>query len=424
MNRGQKIISIILIITIAFGYLMFPAKAEARGFFHDLLRFLRRTANFIIKTPGNIARELTRPLGPFLGPIAAEILLANAPNRILSVIDKAERVKQGIDTYDAQVKKLENAQKILRDRADEVRQEAEALKQTKTQLEQDLLSQNIKLEDYQNKIVSLNQIVSAYEETAQRLDRAANNLKAENLLGQVAADALHRSVKNIGNVITHRINDEIKGLMGPDIIKKFVGEGGMNVENVIDLILTGDIMRVLESQGHKSTDPDFKNLLDQLKKDIKEQMKNDRKFLQGNWRELLDKKIKEILDKNKVNANKAANANVAANTNTEANANANEEANTNEVAIPVDEYGCEPGYIWDRMSGVGCKQTNCYNEAIPNAHWSYEGYCVCGSSGSVNENSKDPNKECTYPADYAKCPGCVYECVHFNEDCSLEGIVP
>lgn len=424
MNHVQKTISIILIISIVFGYLAFPAKAEARGFFNNLLRFLRRTTNFIIKAPGKIAHELTRPLGPFLGPIAADVLLANAPNRILRIIDKAQHIQQGIDTYDAQVKKLGNAQKILRDRAEEVRQEAEALKQTKTQLEQDLLTRNISLADYQNKIVSLDQIVSAYEERAQRLDRAANNLKVDNLLGQVAADALHRSVKNIGNVVTNRINNEIKNLMGPDIIKKFVGEGGMNVENVIDLILTGDIIRVLESQGHKSTDPDFKNLLEQLKKDIKEQMKNDRKFLQGNWRELLDKKIKEILDKNKVNINKAANANAVANTNTDANANANEEANTNEVAIPVDENGCKPGYTWDRMSGVGCKQTNCYNEAIPNAHWSYEGYCVCGSSGSIDEKQDDPNKECAYPSNYAKCPGCVYECVKFTEDCSLEGIVP
>lgn len=424
MNHVQKTISVLLIISLVFCYLIFPAKAEARGFFNDLIRFLGRTARFVVRTPGNIARELTRPLGPFLGPIAADVLLANAPNRILRVIDKAQHIQQGIDTYDAQVKKLENAQKILRDRAEEVRQEAEALKQTKSQLEQDLLSRNISLVDYQNKIISLDQIVGAYEETAQRLDRAANNLKAENLLGQVAADALHRSVKNIGNVITHRINNEIKNLMGPDIIKKFVGEGGMNVENVIDLILTGDIMRVLESQGHKSTDPDFKNLLEQLKKDIKEQMKNDRKFLQGNWRELLDKKIKEILDKNKVNINKAANTNAAANTNTEANANMNEEANTDEVAIPVDEHGCKPGYTWSPQSGISCIQTNCYNEAIPNAHWSYEGYCVCGSSGSIAENKNDPNKECTYPATYAKCPGCVYECVKFDEDCSLEGIVP
>jgi len=417
MASWQKTICFILIGTVLFGYLVYPHTAYARGFFHDLFRFLRRTANFIITAPGKIANELTRPLGPFLGPIVADVLLANAPNRILSVINKAQQVQQGIDTYDTQVQKIANAQKILRDRAQEVRDEAAALQETKRQLEQDLLSRNISLSDYQDKIVSLDQISSAYEETAQRLDQAADKMRAENLLGQIAADALHRGVKNIGNVINRRINDELKNLLNVDIINKFVGENGLNVDNVIDLMLTGDISRILENQGHKSTDPDFKNLLEQLKKDIKDQMKNDKKFLQGNWKELLDQKIKEILEKNKTNLN------LNANTNSESeNANTSELPVTEPSEIPKDEHGCAPGYTWTPQAGINCSQTNCYPDQIPNAHYSFEGYCVCGSSGSIAENKNDPNKECTYPPTYAACPGCVYECVHLDEDCSLEGI--
>lgn len=419
MKRYQKIILGFLVAVLLFGYLVYPRPAEARGFFRDLIRFVGRTARFVVRTPGNIARELTRPLGPFLGPIAADVLLANAPNRILSVIDKASKVQQGIDTYESQMKKLEDARKILRDRASEVNNDIDSLRDVKTQLEQDLLSGGINYNEYKDKIISLNQVLSAYEETALRLNRAADNLKAENLIKLIGADALRRSVKNVGSIITSRVNDELQKLVNADLIKKFVGEGGMNVINVIDLILTGDISRILQNQGYKTDDPDFKNMLELIKKDIKNELKNNRNYLKDNWRELMDKKIKEILDKYKQDKNKNVNA---ANTNGAANANVEEITNTNPAEIPKDEYGCPPGYTWSPQSGISCIQTNCYTEAIPNAHWSYEGYCVCGSSGSISENQKDPNKECTYPAGYAKCPGCVYECVHFDEDCSLEGI--
>ena len=76
---------------------------------------------------------------------------------------------------------------------------------------------------------------------------------------------------------------------------------------------------------------------------------------------------------------------------------------------------CPPGYEWQRMSGVGCVQINCND--IANAHYSYTGACICGSSGSIAENPKDPNKECYYPRDHKSCPGCIYACVHLDEDC-------
>jgi hypothetical protein len=76
---------------------------------------------------------------------------------------------------------------------------------------------------------------------------------------------------------------------------------------------------------------------------------------------------------------------------------------------------CPSGYNFQRMSGVGCVQTNC--ASIPNAHLSYEGYCICGSAGSINENPKDPNKRCALPHEDTACPDCVYACVHNNEPC-------
>jgi hypothetical protein len=79
---------------------------------------------------------------------------------------------------------------------------------------------------------------------------------------------------------------------------------------------------------------------------------------------------------------------------------------------------CPAGYFFDARSGVGCKQTYCND--IESAHWSYEGYCVCGSSGSETEDPTQANKECYLPADDPGCPGCVAMCRHFNEPCPGE----
>lgn len=84
----------------------------------------------------------------------------------------------------------------------------------------------------------------------------------------------------------------------------------------------------------------------------------------------------------------------------------------------LTEADCGPGYTWDRMSGVGCKQTNC--NSIGDAHYSYTGHCICGSSGSVNEDPTDPNKECYKGSDNAGCKGCLYACVGLDEDCPGE----
>lgn len=415
MKNYRKIIAVLLIGVLVTPFLLYPQKVEARGFFRDLFRVVGRTTKFIVTTPGKIANTLTRPLGPFLGPIAADVLLANAPNRILRVIDKASKIQAGVETFEAQQAKLDNARKILRDRAQEVLADLDYLRQTKTQLGQELLSGNINYDEYRDKFISLDQVMSAYEETANRLNRAADNMRAENLLRQIAGDAIRQTVRNLGQVINRRINDEIANLIDPTLIKKFIGDQGLNASNVIDLILTGDLTRLLQQRGYQTSDPDFKNLLEQLKKDIKDELKRNKNYLRENWRDVLDKKIKEILDKNKV-----ANQNLNQNTNEAGDVSGDLVEDVS--SIPKDENGCPPGYTWTPQAGINCSQTNCYPDQIPNAHYSYEGYCVCGSSGSIAENAADPNKECAYPPNYAKCPGCIYECVKLDEDCPLEGI--
>jgi hypothetical protein len=85
------------------------------------------------------------------------------------------------------------------------------------------------------------------------------------------------------------------------------------------------------------------------------------------------------------------------------------------LSFSVLSIECNQGYEFKPRSGVGCVQIDCPD--IPNAHYSYTGTCVCGSSGSINENPDDPNQECYRSRDYKDCPGCVYACVHLDERC-------
>ncbi len=80
---------------------------------------------------------------------------------------------------------------------------------------------------------------------------------------------------------------------------------------------------------------------------------------------------------------------------------------------------CPSGYEFQPNSGVGCVQSNCFS--IANAHLSYTGHCVCGSSGSIAENPADPNKECY--SQNESCPGCVVACVGLDQSCPGEQIV-
>lgn len=76
---------------------------------------------------------------------------------------------------------------------------------------------------------------------------------------------------------------------------------------------------------------------------------------------------------------------------------------------------CKNGYSYSEYFHR-CVQTSC-EDGVRYSHYSSTGGCVCGSSGSMFEDENDPNKECYYPSDYESCPGCIYACLHKDEEC-------
>jgi len=92
-----------------------------------------------------------------------------------------------------------------------------------------------------------------------------------------------------------------------------------------------------------------------------------------------------------------------------------EKKKSSSSAPPPNQGTCPNGYTYSPRSGIECIQTNC--NSIQNGHWDYTGHCVCGSSGSIAEDPKDPNKECILPHENASCPDCLFACVHLDEKC-------
>ncbi len=409
----QKTIAVVLIASVAFGFLLAPATVEARGFFKDLLRFVGRTTKFVVRLPGNIASGITRPLGPVLGPLAAQVLLANTPNRILEIINKADKVSNAADLIQAQEAKLKAAQQALRSQAAAIQKDIDSLTAIKKSMEQQLLSGDISYDEYKNQFIAFNEVLSAYQETQSRLERAADNIQPQNLIRLIGGDVLRVTASQIGSIVQRKLGEEFERVISQDVINKFLGDNGMNVVNVIDLIITGDVTRLLNQHGYDRTDPDFDALLAEIKAEVKAQMQDNKDYVRDNWETLVDQKLQEIIDRNKSNAN-AALSNINASS---FPTNADDPISDSYIdssMMPLDADGCTPGWEWSTKVGK-CIQSNC--SSVSHAHYSYVLDCVCGSSGSIAEDPNDPNKECSYPANYGSCPGCVYACVGLQDEC-------
>ncbi len=91
-------------------------------------------------------------------------------------------------------------------------------------------------------------------------------------------------------IVIHELAEEVKRLIDPNIIIKFL-EGGMDPGVVIDTIIENDASRLLGAKGLE--DPDGE-LRDRLKTALKEELRNNKDFFKGNWRAEVDRIVAEI----------------------------------------------------------------------------------------------------------------------------------
>jgi hypothetical protein len=290
MKGGRYVFSIVVLLLVC--GLVFPAEPQARGFFRGLVTGLRKVTTFVIQTPAKIAKGVTRPLGPLLGPIASEILLAQLPSNVIRIVNKAERVRTVVKDVEDQQAKIDAGKKVIRERRQQLAEARGKLDDLKSSFSQALVSRSITFQQYKERVADLERFKGAMEDVEAKLVQAEKNLRPENLARLLARDALRRVPGQIEGVVFRQIDAEVSKLINPEIIERLISKRPLKPEEVIDMVLDGDIKRVLRDKSRAGD----KAFMDRLKADLKADLKNDADLLKGDWRERLEKKINEIVD--------------------------------------------------------------------------------------------------------------------------------
>ena len=127
-------------------------------------------------------------------------------------------------------------------------------------------------------------ILPELEAISARLKKDGAYLTVENLLKMAFGDAAEKTLKNFGGTALGKVQDELDKLGFKNAIRVLLEQGPkglLNANNVIDLILNGDIDRMMKAKG---IDPNLKDdlkqaFLDELKKN-KNALKNYQKVLE------------------------------------------------------------------------------------------------------------------------------------------------
>jgi hypothetical protein len=394
------LVSLLILIKLAL-----PSPVQSFNLFKEIWRGVTKTSHFIAKIPD----KTTRWMGPVVGPIAKTILLKNiAVHKTLGKIFSHANKVQKIRLTEKEVQQaLADMRKMYRDEANKLYTQADNLQEARDQLGQQLVGRDISLSDYQNQILSIDKMIDLHDQLAEELNQKADNFRTSQVTKIIGKNLFKNLLGEVKNIITQEASNELINLVNVDVIDNILSRGGQ-VDTLLDVLMAGDLSDALKGEKNKL---DIDALKERIRNQIKQAIKDNKDNLSKNWQQELKNIINQSIQEIKDSENNLE----------EIKEEAKEEAppKSQEIKFTLDENGCKPGWVFNKRFS-SCVQENC--DKIPDAHYSYEGYCVCGSSGSIEENLKDPNQECKYKPEYTTCSGCVYACVHLEEDCPLEGI--
>jgi len=403
-NGKQQIIGFILLLTFSW-QIIFPPIIYGRNLFRQFFRDVKRASHFVVTLPD----RSTRFLGPVLGPIAAQALSANLMGnaRFGRIFRGASQTQKVIQTVEQQQKAFNEIRQAYRDQANDFKKQAEAIRQSRRELAENLVKGEIKFDDYLQQVADLENIAQNFDRAADKFNQTADKLKPQDVIRMLTRNFVSTTTGQIKDMIGYELAQEIQKLTHSDVIKTLLSQRNLDPNSLLNTLLAGDLDQLINKDNYGDIDLDQlkERVLEQIKQ-IMEQNKND---LKQNWADKIKNIVKQEADKLKNENQLATPETTAENTQTPVDS----ETADNQ---PSDDR-CPSGYVYRPRSGVECVQISCEKGQIPNAHPSYTGRCVCGSAGSINENPQDPNKACSYPADYKSCPGCVYACVHSDEEC-------
>ncbi len=377
---------------------------EARGFFGRFFHGLRNVTHFVVSVPD----KLTRPLGPVIGPIASAVLTQNisAHNHLGHIFQRARQINNFSNNVKEQERITREIREMYRNQAKDLRDYAKDLNLSKEKLRQALQERNISMRDYIETVVNVDLLIESVNESADRFEYRANHLSNADVIKMAGSHLAQNVLGEIKSSSLSEINGALRGLLNPYIIDILKSDEGA-LDTLIDLALNKD-----KTSKNKF---DFDDLKNRVRERIKEVLANNQKNFDKSFNVVLDEIIKET--ENEIIKERGAFDEKT----DELKNNLEQEKpqspySEDELApsldkIPKDEHGCAPGYVWRRMSGVGCVQKDCYDVG---AHYSYTQACICGLN---NPKPGDKTKSCIRPANYISCPSCVYACVAPDEEC-------
>lgn len=407
MNRRRNLISIIVVLALIFNTFVFAPKAEA----FNLFRSLRRVTRFVL----NVPYKATRWMGPKLGPVAGTILSHNlmGHHKLGKIFHKAQKVDKTLGQIQDVEKQLSMTKKVYGDQAKQLRDRAQSLKEARDNLSQKLVEEKgYTFADFKRDAVALDELIEVHERAAAHLENRSKNMGAKDVIKLLGENIFKTALSNMEGVILKEVDKELEKFVDAEAVISFLASGGEGLDTVLEFLVEREMEKAL-GEDPDLTDEQQAELLDRIKTNLKAQLRQQADYLKKNWDQHIQDILQEEARKSGLEVKKLGEQ-------------ASEQDQGKEEEDKRDEgsaskgtgYECDPGYEWSPQSGVGCIQANCND--ITHAHWSYEGYCVCGSSGSMFEDPSDPNKECAYGPDKESCAGCVYACVHLDEECPQE----
>ena len=397
----------ILIVTVAF--ISIPQEAQARNLFRQFFHDIKKTVGFIVKLPD----KATRWMGPVLGPIASAILTQNIAghHKFGQLFNNARRVNNAINDIEEQKRLTGEVRQMYRDQATELRNYVKKLEEARATLKDQLIGRDVNMHDYIQTVIELDKMIATVKQTAIRFDDNADKIRTQDIVKLAASNLVDSVIGEIKNAALSEISNEILDVINPDIIKLLIDQNSVGWDTLLGMILTEEMD---EYDGEFNLD----DLKDRVGDRVRQILAENKDGLKGNLkdhiRNILDGIIKDMENEKEGVTDKGdeLSENVAENKpGIKKNPYSDDELTATLTEIPKDEFGCKPGYEWQRMSGVGCVQKDC---AVAGGHYSYTKACICGF---VDPKPGAKTKSCLRPSNYIACPSCVYTCVGADSDC-------
>ncbi|PLX27900.1 hypothetical protein C0583_01525 [Candidatus Parcubacteria bacterium] len=400
------------ILTALIAVLVFtsiPQEAQARNLFRQFFHDIRRATTFIVKLPD----KATRWMGPVLGPIASGLLTQNLAghHRFGQLFSNIRRANNVIEDVEEQRRLTGEVRQMYRDQATELRNYVSQLEEARETLRTQLIDRDVNMHDYIQTAIELDRMIETVNQTANRFDTSAENLRTQDIVKIAGQNLLNSVVGEIQNVALGELQEEIFDVINPDIIRILTDQDSRGLDALIEMALANE-------RDNYDGEFNWDELKDRVRDRIREMLEDNKNNFEGNLRDEIQSILAELANNmNEESGDLGEQVNelsdgVKDNEAEEVkNPYTDDELVTSLSDIPVDEFGCRPGYEWQRMSGVGCVQSDCRETG---AHYSYTKACICGL---VDPKPGDKTKSCARPSNYLACPSCVFACVDPDAEC-------